>query len=176
MVDEWITYNFETVQVISKKVLGARFGEGISEYYIYLTKRGSVPEYVEKHIYYFMMNLKRSNSAINYKSLTFQNSIPENFDVPDSGDELKKWDYLIDLGDEELVDFLVNNHNNDKWIKIWEVFYRNKVKFNLFEKIMFDYVFIKGFSIRKIQQITGNSQDFVYKMRKSLIQKIKEEI
>lgn len=70
----------------------------------------------------------------------------------------------------------MNNENNERWLKIYELVYRKGLEMNLFERILFQYIFLDGLSIRDIVKITGNSQDYIYKQRKKLIEKIRDKI
>lgn len=173
-VNEWFTNNYKLIERVAKDILGDRFGEGISEYYIYLVDNDTVPT-SKYYTYWFMKNLKLPNSKINYVPMVLRNAVPEDFDIPDATN-YSKIDLMIDLDDEIIVDFLINNYNNEKWLRIYNAIYGRKVQLNLFEEILFEYVFIQGLSIAKIREITGNSQSFIYKMRKELIEKIKKEI
>jgi hypothetical protein len=173
MTNDWIKKNFNILKRISKNILKERWMEGISEYYIWSIENDGVLN--ERHFYYFMWNLKRGNSKINY--------IPSGFkghdgDIEDFGDrrDLDKVDLMMDLGDEVAVDFLLNNENNERWLKIYEVVYKGGLDMNFFEKILFEYIFLEGLSIRDIVKITGNSQDYIYKQRKRLIERIKSKL
>lgn len=170
MINKWIEINWKDIERISRRILMSRWREGISEYYTNMERSGKEPTL--KHFYYFIKNLEKPNSAINYTPVGFRSGkIPVV-----SVDDWKATDMRIDLGNEEAVDFLTNNSQNEKWLKIYNLIYRGGLKLNLFEKILFDYVFIQALSIREIVKITGNSQDYIYKQRRALIEKIKNEI
>jgi hypothetical protein len=173
-VNEWFTENWDMIQRVAKDILGDRFREGISEYYITMIEKNKVPQ-SKFHTYWFMRNLKLPNSKINYIPSVLKNSAPDDFDIPDI-DIDTKIDLMIDLNDEIIVDFLINNYNNEKWLKIYNAIYGRKINLDFFEEILFEYVFIDGLSISKIREITGCSQSFIYKMRKELIEKIKKEL
>lgn len=169
-LSKWIKENWIMLERVSKLVLGERWREGVSEFYIYLEKTNKKPG--ERFTYYFMMNLRRRNSAINYKPITFgEGEMPDIHVSPENAIDL-----MIDLDDEVAVDFLLNNENNERWLKIYNIVYRGGIELDLFEKILFEYIFLKGMSIRDIVKITGNSQDYIYKQRRKLIEKIKMEI
>ena len=175
MVDKWINDNIKKLESISKGVLFDRWREGVSEYYLYLVRRGSIPKNPQKHFYYFMTNLSRGNSSINYTPKTLKGSDLD-YDLGDDGRYESKIDMMIDLNDEVAVDFLLNNENNERWLKIYDLVYRKGLDLDIFEKILFQYIFLDGMSIRDIVKITGNSQDYIYKQRKKLIEKIKNKI
>jgi len=172
MVNDYIKDNWNIIETISKKVLKERFREGISAYYIHLHKKNIMPSKPAVHVYYFMKNLQRPNSEINYTPVTLKCS-DDGLEIVDSSNDYKKIEMMIDLNDEALVDFLVNNHNSDKWIKIYEVVYSKKIELDMFENILFDYVLIKGWSIRKISEVTGNGRSYTYQLRKKLLDKLK---
>jgi phage antirepressor YoqD-like protein len=122
-----------------------------------------------------MENLSKSSSEINYIPVTLKNGDLENINIA-YDEETKRVEMMIDLGDEKLVDFLLNNTNNIKWIKIWEVMYVNKIEMDMFETILFDYIFNKGYTIRKISAITGNGISYTYELRKKLLDKIRAAV
>lgn len=175
MVNQYINDNYELIETIAKRVLKARFREGISSYYLHIYDKNKVPPNPPVHIYYYMKNLEKPNSEINYTPVTFKLGVD---DAPEIAVEegWKKVEMMIDLDDEMLVDFLMNNTNNDKWLKIYEVMYSKKVELDMFENILFDYIFVKGWSIRKISAITGNGPSYTYQLRRRLIDKIKTAI
>ena len=175
MINKWINENIKTLESISKRVLFNRWREGLSEYYFYLDRRGDIPKNPERHFYYFMTNLKKGNSAINYTPKTLKGDDLD-YEINDDGYSERKNEMMIDLDDEVAVDFLLNNENNERWLKIYDLVYRKGLDLDLFEKILFEYIFIDGMSIRDIVKITGNSQDYIYKQRKKLIEKIKNKI
>ena len=175
MINEWIQKEWKVLEAISKRVLFNRWREGISEYYLYLMNKNFIPANPERHFYYYMTNLSKPNSAINYVPKTLKTSDIE-FDISDNGKETLKSDMMLDLNDEVAVDFLLNNENNERWLKIYDLVYRRGLKLDLFEKILFQYIFLDGMSIRDIVKITGNSQDYIYKQRRLLIEKIKSKI
>jgi hypothetical protein len=173
-LNDWFQKNYSIIERTAKDLLYERYGEGVSEYYIHLINKDQIP-ISRFHTYWFMKNLKLPNSKINYIPTVLRNAAPDDFDTPDTTD-YSKIDLMIDLNDEIIVDFLINNYNNERWLKIYNSIYGNKIQLNLFEQILFEYVFINGYSISKIKEITGNSQSFIYKMRKELIEKIKREL
>jgi hypothetical protein len=175
MIDKWIKDEWKVLEITGKRVLRERWREGISEYYLYLVKRGDIPSNPHRHFYYFMVNLSKTSSAINYTPKTLKGSDLE-WDLGDGGMSAMKLDMMIDLEDEVAVDFLMNNDNNERWLKIYDIVFRGGLEMDFFEKILFQYIFLEGMSIRDIVKITGNSQDYIYKQRKSLIKKIKEKI
>lgn len=174
MVNKWIEENWSLIESIAKRVLKGRFREGISSYYIHLHEKNKIPPNPPVHIYYFMKNLDKGNSEINYIPVTFRGEDAQILNVVVS--EWNKIEMMIDLDDEMLVDFLHNNTNNEKWIKIYEVMFSNKIELDMFETILFDYIFNKGWSIRKISEVTGNGPSYTYQLRKKLILKIREAI
>jgi hypothetical protein len=175
VINKWINENIKTLESISKKVLFDRWREGLSEYYFYLERKGTIPTNPEKHFYYFMTNLKKGNSAINYTPKTLKSN-GSDFDVSDYSHTERKLDMMLDLDDEVAVDFLLNNENNERWLKIYDLVFRGGLEMDLFERILFQYIFLEGLSIRDIVKITGNSQDYIYKQRRALIEKIKNKI
>lgn len=177
-IDIWINENYKQLEKLAKKYLNSRFGEAISAYYIYLIKKDAIPENPHRHFYYFIQNLLKSRSEINHIPIQLKSNIEiENIEISDSSLEEKRIELIIDLSDDEqIIDFLMNNPNNEKWLKIYEVINTKKLKLDIFEQILFDYVFIKGLSIAKISNITGNTQNYTWRLRKNLIQKIKDEI
>lgn len=174
-VEQWIKKEWKVLESISKKILHDRWREGISEYYIFLQKKNIIPP-SEKFTYYYMMNLRKSNSAINYIPKALNGVDLDYFELSDEGRTELKVHMMMDLNDEVAVDFLMNNENNERWLKIYNIVYRGGMELDLFEKIIFEYVFLKGMSIREIVSITGNSQDYIYKTRRALIDRIKEEL
>jgi hypothetical protein len=171
--NKYIENNWQLFTEISKRVLNGRWGEGLSEYSLYLLESNKVPPNPPVHCYYYMKNLSKSNSKINYKPLTFQNKLDFDIVGEDPEDEINM---RIDFNDPELVDFLLHNELSDKWIKIFKVVHRGEVHLDLFEQILFEYIFLKGYSAKKISEITGNSVSWVFGKRKKLILKIKEKI
>jgi hypothetical protein len=174
-IDTWFKENYKSIERVAKDLLGDRFGEGISEYYIYLIDKDVVPT-TKYYTYWFMKTLTKSNSKINYQPVGFRLINNEYVVERSDSDDIKRSDLKLDLGDDTLVDFMMNNPNNDKWLRIYELIYSKKIKMDLFEEILFEYVFIDGLSIRKIVKITGNSKTSIYQMRKELIKKIKEKL
>ncbi len=156
---------------ISKRVLKDKWGEGISEYYLILRKSKQLPLYPLPHFYSTMKVLSNSTSPINYKPVTIRHELQPNEPYYSPMDETE---LLIDLGDEAIVDFFLNNPYNDKWVRIWSAI--RHLKLNIFEEVIYDYVFIKGYSIDKISKITDIPKSSVYRFRTQLIQKIKDKI
>jgi hypothetical protein len=175
LINKWINDNWKLLEITSKKVLHNRWREGISEYYLYLIKRGSIPPNPERHFYYFMVNLNKSSSAINYTPKTLKGGDLD-YEFGDDNYSERKGDMMLDLDDEVAVDFLLNNENNERWLKIYDLVFRGGLEMDLFERILFQYIFLDGLSIRDIVKITGNSQDYIYKQRRALIERIKEKI
>lgn len=177
-INDYIVKNYTKIEHIFKHQLGDRYAEGISELYIHLHKTGIIPKDT-KWIWYFAINMKLSNSKLNYKPRVggYEISYLEDEEVKDYiSDETTKNMIKIDLGSDELVDFLVNNGSSEYWIKIYDVIYGNKMKMNIFESSLYEMVFEMGWGIRKIAEITGLSVRFVYIIRKTLIKKIKNYI
>lgn len=172
-INTWFDKNYDSIENMAKILLKERFREGISEYYIHLVEKNKVPT-SKYHAYWYMKNLTQKNSKLNYQPIVLRGDL-EGIEIGDSSEELKN-DLRMDLKDERLVDFMINNDNNERWMKIYDIIYTKGIKMNLFEEILFEYVFIEGLSIAKIREITGNSQSFIYKMRKELIEKIKKEL
>lgn len=173
--------NLPKIEEIAKRVLIERWREGVNSYFFYLHNKAEVPTNWNTNCYYFMCNLKKPNSEINYIPVGFRSTTDEEQEnlilTYRTEDDLENELMLrIDLEDERLVDFLLNNEQNDKWIMIYEILHQKKVKLDLFEEIIFDYVFNQGFSIRHIAKITGNSMSWCYRYRKSVIEKIKRAI
>lgn len=174
MVNKYIESNWGLIESIAKRVLKGRFREGISSYYMHMVKKNKLPKNAATHIYYYMLNLDKSRSDINYIPVMFRGGDIDNVKI--GYDEWVKVDMMMDLNDAKLVDFLINNANNEKWIKIYEVLFSEKIKLNMFENILFDYIFNKGLSIRKIAKLTGNGDSYTYDLRKKLINKIREAL
>lgn len=173
------------MEQMSKRVLKSRWREGISSYYLHLYDKGVLPKNIGTNFYYFLLNLNKPSSQINYTPIVLRNSYDDMIsdcglcykDILPSDDNLEESLTLkIDLEDDTLIDFLINNKNNEKWIKIYSIFHQKKIELDLFEEVIFDYVFKQGLSIRKIAELTNNSTQWVYMYRKSLIDKIKKMI
>lgn len=194
-VNDYFIVNFYQIEKICKKSLKSRYGEGISLYYDHLLKKGVPKKKLEESLYPFLTMIKKPNGSLNYRPKKIlgysiddyieEDHIHNNFDLNRVQYNIDKLDVeyvderielMIDLKDEVLSDFLLNNPNNDKWIKIYRVIYDKKIKLDLFEEIVFDYMFNKGLTIKKISEITGNSRSWVQLYRKSLIEKIKKEL
>jgi hypothetical protein len=173
-INQYIQTNWELFTQISKKVLQSRWREGISEYYIHLIDKNKIPTNPPVHCYYFMQNINKPNGPLNYKPVTLKTSIND-IEVADHFNE-DELDINIDFVDEELKDFLLHNTNSEKWIKIFKVVHRREVDLDLFETILFEYIFLNGYSAKHISEITGNSISWVFGKRKKLINKIKEKI
>lgn len=175
--------HYDKMREISKRVLKERWREGISSYYLYLYEKGEMPSNLYSHFYYFVVNLAKPSSEINYiPKVLRKNTEDEEFyektmaTIVDQDNLEEQLILKIDLNDAVLEDFLVNNHNNQKWIRLYEIFYQKKLKLDLFEEVIFDYIFIQGLSIRQIAKLTNNSPSWIYRYRKSLIDKIKIEL
>ncbi len=163
--------------MIAKRVLQERYAEGISELYLHLQEKGILPPKPYSYVYWFFVNLNKRRGKLNFDSdflLNYQVDVDGS--SPPSYDPGMEWDLALDLKDPVLIDFLLNNHNNQKWTQIYRIIYDKQIELNLFESIMFEYVFLQGLSIREIQKITGNSFSWVYQYRKSLIEKIKKSL
>lgn len=173
-INDYFDKNYKLIESISKRVLKGRFREGISAYYMYLYDRDTLPTNIATNVYYYMVNMSKPNSEINYSPVTLKGSINEDCHITTNIED--KIDLQIDLEDERLVDFLLNNEQTDKWIKIYEVIYLKKIELDLYESIIFDYVFSQGLSIRQIAALTNNSPSWIYKQRKAVIDKIKKAI
>jgi hypothetical protein len=161
------------MEEISKIVLGSRWREAPSIYYLYLEKKG-IPESGLVHYYHFCKNLNKPKSEINYIPLSMSGREP--FEDELWHDDEPYMTMMIDLENEELVDFLLRHENNDKWIKIWEVFWCSNVDFDLFESRLFELIFLEGKSIKEISNITETSNSWISRHKKKLIEKIKESI
>lgn len=169
-INDYFDKNYKLIENISKRVLKDRFREGISSYYIYLHDKGEVPSNIATNAWYFMSNLSKPNSEINYMPVTLKNTLEEDQAYYSQIDRI---DLEIDLQDEKLVDFLLNTEQNDLWIRIYQVFFEKRINFDIFEEVIFDYVFNQGLSIRDISKLTNNSPSWIYRQRKSVIDKIK---
>jgi hypothetical protein len=180
-LDNFIEENYNSMEQISKRVLKSRWREGISSYYIYLYDKMKIPTNFHTNFYYFMINLSKPQSEINYVPVVLRSSCDDDKDntsiikenIADSVDLEATLMMQMDLEDEILIDFITNNHNNQKWIKIYEIFYEKKIELDLFEEVIFDYIFKQGLSIREIAKLTNNSPSWIYRYRKSLLDKIK---
>jgi len=173
-LNEWFTQNYKLIEAQARQVLRDRYAEGISLYYEYLYTTNKIPEDLKKNCYNHFKNYAKPNSPLNYIPVTLKGNL-DDLESPVESPELE-WDLQLDLKNEEAIDFLLNNKNNEKWMKIYETVYRKHIDLNLFENILFDYVFIQGLSIREISVITGSSTSFIYKIRKELINKIKLKV
>lgn len=166
------------IERTAKIVLKERFREGISNYYLHLIEKQNIPENPKSHCYYYMVNINKPSGELNYQSikgLEFGSmDIEEAINI--GSDDSVKIDMMIDLGDEQMVDFLINNDDSRKWIEIYGVMYGGTVKMDIFERILFDYIFNKGLSISKISQKTGNGKSYTYQLRKKLLEKLKASI
>jgi hypothetical protein len=175
-INDWITYNYQLILQISKKILRDRYCEGISSYYLHLYKKKEIPKNAGSHIYYYMNYLLKPKSDINYSSNMFKNQQLVGDEVYDDMMDAKI-DLNIDFDDnDELIDFLLNNDNSKKWIKIYEILYTNKVELDIFEKSLFDYIFQDGLSVRQVATLTNSSVSWIYQKRVELIKKIKDAI
>lgn len=174
------------MEQMAKRVLKTRWREGVSAYYIYLYDRQMVPANFHTNYYYFLVNLSKPQSEINYTPVVLRTS----YDAETEGPNLREYNsykehiadpdnleaklvLAIDLDDEVLIDFLLNNQNNERWIKLYQIFYEKKIELDLFEEIIFDYIFKQGLSIRQIAKLTNNSASWIYRYRKSLLDKIR---
>lgn len=175
-INDYFDKNYKLIENISKRVLKDRFREGISSYYIYLYDKGEVPSNIATNAWYFMSNLSKPQSEINYVPVTLRDTLDDNHEKGQSWNQLELIDLKIDLEDERLIDFLINNEQTDLWISIYEVFYKKQIDLDIFESIIFDYVFNQGLSIRDIAKLTNNSPSWIYRQRKSVIDKIKKVI
>jgi hypothetical protein len=170
--------NWSKMEEMSKRILKDRWREGISSYYIHLSDRNKIPQNIFVNFYYFLVNLSKPQSEINYTPVTLRKSIYDDGIVSELYGSIKvdvetEMMLKIDLGDDTLIDFLLNNHNNDKWIKLYKIFYEKKIELDLFEEVVFDYIFKQGLSIRQIAKMTDNHPSWIYRYRKSLLDKIK---
>lgn len=176
-INDYFNKNYKLIENISKRVLKDRFREGISSYYIHLYEKNGVPLNIATNAWYFMTNLSKPQSEINYVPVTLKGTIHSKKVFEEQHHQ--KWnqidiiDLKIDLEDERLIDFLLNNEQNQLWISIYEVFFEKRLQFDIFEEVIFDYVFNQGLSIRDISRLTNNSPSWIYKQRKSVIDKIK---
>jgi hypothetical protein len=180
-LNNYFDLHYHKIEEIAKKVLKSRFREGISSYFIYLHNQDKLPARPYPHVYYFMCNLSKPNSEINYIPVTFKTFDSEEAEemmknLPQNEDLEVELMMRIDLDDERLIDFLLHNDQNDKWIQIYKIMNEKRVELDLFEEIVFDYVFVQGLSIRDIAKITGNSASWCYRYRKSVIQKLRAAI
>jgi hypothetical protein len=173
LVNDFIIKNQSLIESISKKVLKDRWREGVSAYFIHLYDKNKVPTNIATNTWYFMVNLSKPNSEINYVPVTLKGSIDSEDNQNISYTSIEEIEIRIDLVDERLVDFLLNNEQTDLWINIYDVFYKKKIKLDIFEEVIFDYVFNQGLTIREISKLTNNSPSWIYRQRKSLIEKIK---
>lgn len=170
-INDYFNQNYKLIENISKRVLKDRFREGMSSYYIYLYDKGEVPSNIATNAWYFMSNLSKPQSEINYVPVTLKGTLEEHHEQ--KWDQIEAIDLKIDLEDDRLIDFLINNEQNDLWISIYEVFFEKRLQFDIFEEVIFDYVFNQGLSIREISKLTNNSPSWIYRQRKSVIDKIK---
>lgn len=168
-----IVSDYREIEAMAKRLAVGQWREAISELYITIHKKGIKPD--KKWIYWFFKNITKVNSPLNYKPIAFRGD-EINEDLGGTWEQFNEVDIEIDTGSKEIVDFLINHENKDKWIKIWNIVYKKDIKLDLFEKILFEYIFIQGLSIRDIVKITGNSQNYIYEQRRALISKIKKEI
>ena len=175
-VNDYFIVNFYQIEKICKKSLKSRYGEGISLYYDHLLKKGVPKKKLEESLYPFLTMINKPNGKLHYHPKKILGTKVEDFDNIDVEYLDERIELMIDLKDERLVDFLLNNPNNDKWTKIYRIVYDKKIKLDLFEEIVFDYMFNKGLTIKKISEITGNSRSWVQMFRTSLIKKIKEAL
>jgi hypothetical protein len=172
--NQYIINNYTKIEEISKRVLKGRWREGVSSYYLYMIEKTIEPKNINTNCYYYMVNLDKPNGELNYLPIALRDSESEDCEY---GEDIEtKLDMMIDLDNEELVDFLINNDQSDNILKIYKILYEKKLELNLFEQVVFDYVFKDGLSIQKIANITGNSKSWIYRFRKDLITKIKENI
>ena len=162
------------IESISKMVLGDRFREGISSYYIHLHKKKLIPDDVNSHVYWFMYNLRKPQSELNYTPIVMRGDFIDDHYFGHNPE--KELIMNIDIKDPILIDFLLNNKNTDLWIRIYDVVYNKKIDLNMFENIIFDYTFNKGMSVKDIAKITGNSYSWVYSFRRDVIKKIKNAV
>jgi hypothetical protein len=172
--NDYFIKNYNQIEYTAKLILRERWREGISEYYIYIVEGNKTPS--RSGLYYYLININKKRGKLNFvkgQDKTDFNIEVEDLNISYSDD---KTEMMMDLNDENIVDFLLNNPNNSKWLKIYEIVYEKKIELNLFEGIIFDYIFIDGFSIKEISAITGNSKSWTQQYRKSLIDKIKKAI
>jgi len=172
-VATYFVNNYNIMETISKKLLKSRFREGLSLYYIHLHKKKETPVYLEGSITQFIKNINKPNGDLHRSPVNLSYI---DYDLGQSEDPTEKMDMMLDIKDEMIIDFLLNGKNNDKWIKIYDVIYNKKLELNMFESIVYDYVFIKHMSISQISAITGNSRTWVQTYRKQVIQKIKDKL
>lgn len=170
--NEFITKNYPKIVEIAKRVLKDKWRDGISSYYMHIQKKG-IGKNPIPYCYWYFNNLNRPYSELNYVPVTVRNDYDDiNMNKYTYNPE-DEWNMNIDLDNDILVDFLNNNKNNGKWIKIWKVIYDKKIEMDLFEEVIFDYIFKQGLSISEIAKITNNNKSWIYTYRKSLINKIK---
>ena len=169
IADYFTKHNSKFVE-IAKRGLGDRYGEALSSYYMDLYKNG-LPKYKNgfAHFYFFITNLRKPMSEINYIPKPLLNDLTG---VDVSYDPMVKVELEIDLQDDKLVDFFMNNPYNDKWMCLYKT--KENLSLDIFEDIIYEMVFIDGLSVREIAKLTNNSPSWVYQYRKRVIQKIKD--
>jgi len=174
-MNEWIEENYKMIETIAKRVLSDRYGEGISAYYLHLINKDKIPANPPVTTYYFMVNLKKPKSSINYQKFQHKIQTFTGYEVIEHNEE-KLNDMKMDLQDPTMIDFLHNNDNNEKWVQIYEILYSKKINLDLFEQRLFDLIFYENLSIRSIAKLTQSSPSWVYQKRKSLLEKIREAL
>lgn len=120
-INDYIQKNYKLIENISKRILKDRWREGISSYFIYLYDKGVLPPNPATNAWYFMNNLSKPNSEINYMPVTLKGTLEED---QASWNQIDRIDLEIDLEDEKLIDFLLNTEQNELWIRIYQVFLR----------------------------------------------------